>query len=107
MAVTTPGNMVSAAGVRVARVLPSGATAMSVHSERRDGFEAGHAAEERPVCVDNEMLEFLDELRESGVTNMFGTRPYLMREFDLLTEKEASTVLGYWMKSFGERHPRG
>jgi hypothetical protein len=44
-------------------------------------------------------------LRESGVTNMFGARPYLMREFPELNSKEASAVLAYWMKTFEERHP--
>jgi len=54
----------------------------------------------------DEHLEFLDELRESGVTNMFGARPYLMRAFPELTEKEASSILSHWMHTFGERHPK-
>jgi len=60
---------------------------------------------ERPAIVSDEHLEFLDELRESGATNMFGARPYLMRAFPGLTKEEADDVLQYWMDSFSERHP--
>ena len=58
---------------------------------------------ERPKIVEDEHLEYLDLLRESGITNMFGAYPYLVDEFDL-DEQEAKTVLRYWMKSFGKRH---
>lgn len=47
---------------------------------------------------------YLDELRESGVTNMFGAAPYLEDEFDL-DRKEAKAVLVEWMRTFNERHP--
>ena len=56
---------------------------------------------ERPEFVTNDMLEFLDELRESGDTNMFGARPYVLEEFPELTRQEASRVLTYWMETFG------
>lgn len=59
----------------------------------------------RPDCVTDEHLEYLDELRESGVTNMFGAGGYLVREFPL-TREQARTVLSYWMDSFDARHPR-
>ena len=57
-------------------------------------------------CTD-EHLEYLDDLRESGITNMFGARPYLIGEFpkDKLSKKEAQEILLYWMKTFSERHP--
>lgn len=58
---------------------------------------------ERPVIVEDEHLEYLDELRESGITNMFGATPYLQDEFDL-NRNDARTILKYWMRSFGERH---
>ena len=58
------------------------------------------AMTERPQIVSNEMLIYLNELRKSGVTNMYGAEPYLVDEFDL-TEKESHEVLGYWMKTFG------
>lgn len=53
-----------------------------------------------------EYFEFLDELRESGVTNMFGARPYLENEFDL-SKEEASKILKLWMQTFSERHNAG
>lgn len=55
----------------------------------------------RPQFVTDEHLEFLDELRGSGATNMFGARPYIKDEFPDLSDKESAEVLSYWMKSFG------
>jgi hypothetical protein len=64
---------------------------------------------EKPEFASDEMLEeyleYLDFLRESGETNMFGARPWLMAEFEELSKREARDVLTYWMKTFGERHP--
>ena len=57
---------------------------------------------DRPEVVEDEHLEYLDELRESGTTNMFGATPYLQNEF-FLDKNEARTVLKYWMNSFSER----
>jgi len=57
-----------------------------------------------PSCLLPEHLEYLDELRESGATNMFGARPYLMDEFPDLTKEEALEVLMHWSRTFGERH---
>ena len=51
-------------------------------------------------------LEFLDGLRESGVTNMFGAAPYLLTEFPELGKQDAKEVLAEWMGSFSERHPQ-
>jgi len=50
-----------------------------------------------------EQLEFLDDLRESGVTNMFGAAPYVQDAF-FLTKQEARAILSEWMKSFATRH---
>lgn len=50
-----------------------------------------------------EIMEYLDELRESGVTNMFGAAPYIQQEFDVPT-KYARALLVYWMSTFGQRH---
>ena len=58
---------------------------------------------ERPAIVKDEHLVYLDKLRESGKTNMFGAAPYLIRPG--IGRKEASVILAYWMKSFEERHP--
>ncbi len=59
---------------------------------------------EKPEILKEEHLEYLDELRDSGATNMFGARSYLMAVYDDLTEKEAGDILSYWMKTFSERH---
>lgn len=53
----------------------------------------------RPTIVHDMHLEFLDELRESGDTNMFGASPYIREAFDV-TKAEAATILTYWMKTF-------
>lgn len=45
-----------------------------------------------------EYFEYLDELRDSGVTNMFGAAPYLQDEFGL-EKADARTVLSAWMRS--------
>ena len=58
---------------------------------------------ERPMIVTNKHLDYLDKLRESGVTNMFGAGYYLVCEFGV-TRAESRTILGYWMQSFEERH---
>jgi hypothetical protein len=42
---------------------------------------------------------YLNELRESGQTNMFGARPYLQEAFGIDRE-EASKVLTAWMEWF-------
>ena len=47
--------------------------------------------------MEQEVLEYLDRLRESGVTNMFGASPYIVKEFDI-SRKEASELLIKWMK---------
>lgn len=53
-----------------------------------------------------EFFEYLDELRESGRTNMFGAGPYLQGEFKV-TKREAHEILLDWMASFDQRHPAG
>jgi hypothetical protein len=48
--------------------------------------------------------EFLDRLRATRITNMFGAVPYLTAAFEL-TEAEARAILQAWMDSYGDRHP--
>lgn len=52
----------------------------------------------------DEYFVFLDNLRESGVTNMFGATPYLMAAFDHLTYDKARNILKAWMETFAIRH---
>tara|TARA_Y100001937_G_scaffold125549_1_gene192609 strand:- start:732 stop:905 length:174 start_codon:yes stop_codon:yes gene_type:complete len=42
---------------------------------------------------------FLDNLRESGITNMFGATPYLVKEFDI-DKKAAAVLLMAWMQQY-------
>jgi hypothetical protein len=48
-----------------------------------------------------EYFEYLDELRKSGETNMYGAAPYLQREFGL-SRTEARNILLAWMESFSK-----
>ena len=56
---------------------------------------------ERPNIVDTQMLDFLDEYRKTK--NPYGARGDLKEAFDL-NNKEASTILKYWMDTFTSRH---
>ena len=59
-------------------------------------------ADERPEFCTDEHLDYLDELRESRITNMLGAAPFVKREFGLTTDQSLK-VLSYWMDSFGQR----
>lgn len=72
---------------------------MSKYSDTHDGYEAGVKAKTRPACAKEEHFAFLDVLRETGSINMFGARPSLMAEFPELDDKDAATVLSYWMRT--------
>ncbi len=58
---------------------------------------------DRPTYVTDQHLEYLDELRESGLTNMYGAAPFLVDELDM-SKGEAYKTLYYWMATFGERN---
>lgn len=47
----------------------------------------------------NQYWIYLEKLRRSGITNMYGAAPYLMREFGL-NQKEAIEILVDWMKNY-------
>ena len=57
---------------------------------------------EKPDFVTDEHLEYLDDLRESGETNMFGAGAYVEREFGM-SRNDARAATLYWMDSFGDR----
>lgn len=46
-----------------------------------------------------DVFEYLDELRDSGVTNMWGSPAYVEREFGI-TWNEATKWVSKWMDSF-------
>jgi hypothetical protein len=55
----------------------------------------------KEVTMTTEHKEYLIELRDSGVTNMWGASPYLAQRFDI-SEDEAGRILAEWIKSFRE-----
>jgi len=71
----------------------------------REAWDATNARWKAEVEADRvEQIEhyaYLDELRLSGVTNMWEASPYLREEFNL-TKARAGEVLSAWMKQFGK-----
>jgi hypothetical protein len=59
----------------------------------------------KPAIVTKDHLVYLDVLRKSGVTNMFGAALYIEKEFSV-TKKESRTILTHWMETFNTRHPQ-
>jgi hypothetical protein len=50
-----------------------------------------------------DVFMFLDDLRESGATNMFGAAPYIEEAFDV-NRKDARALLLEWMSTYSDRH---
>lgn len=55
-----------------------------------------------PLKWTEEMRTYLNQLRESGITNMFGATPYLQSKFHL-SRGFAADCLVYWMQTFGDK----
>lgn len=51
------------------------------------------------------VFQYLDTLRESGLTNMFGAGEYLQAEFSF-SPKKAAKMLVEWMSTFAVRHSK-
>jgi len=49
--------------------------------------------------METQIFNYLNDLRESGVTNMFGAGIYLQEEFGL-GKKEAREFLAKWIAKF-------
>lgn len=49
----------------------------------------------------NKYWLFLEKLRKSGVTNMYGATPYLQEEFDI-SSKDAIKILTDWMQKYNQ-----
>ena len=47
-------------------------------------------------------FDYLEALRQTGVTNMFGAAPYLVEMFGV-DKKEARTILMKWMETYGKK----
>ncbi len=56
-----------------------------------------------PNNKDDIYFEYLDDLRDSGATNMYGAVPYLVEKFGL-SMSEATAVLVRWMESYPNKH---
>ena len=52
--------------------------------------------------MEDEVFEYLDALRKSGVTNMMGAGAYVQREFEMSRENARDIVLE-WMRTFEAR----
>lgn len=48
-----------------------------------------------------EVLSFLNNMRESGLINMFGAAPYIEDTFEV-DRKEATRLLMLWMRNFNQ-----
>jgi len=48
-----------------------------------------------------EVCEYLNELRESGETNMYGARPYVENRFGI-DRTEAGRLVTLWMTNFND-----
>lgn len=54
---------------------------------------------EKPEGYTNEVKNYLDRLRESNTTNMFGAGPYVKNRF-LVSKNTAREFVLYWMETF-------
>lgn len=54
-----------------------------------------------PNGIKEEHMIYLNKLRESGVTNMFGATSYIEVKFGVF-KSEAKDILLFWMKHFEE-----
>lgn len=46
--------------------------------------------------------DFLERLRESGITNMWGAAPYLKAAYPQLTKQDANQILCEWIDNYDE-----
>tara|TARA_Y100000114_G_scaffold87014_1_gene80457 strand:+ start:1274 stop:1483 length:210 start_codon:yes stop_codon:yes gene_type:complete len=59
--------------------------------------------------INEEWIEYyvyLEELRQSGVTNMFGSAPYLREEFGI-GRRESIRIVANWMDNYEELIEKG
>jgi hypothetical protein len=52
---------------------------------------------ERPVFLNDEHLEILDNLDPEALYNMFFVVPYILQRFPELTPNQAQDTLMYWL----------
>ena len=51
--------------------------------------------------TEKEVFSFLNDLRDSGATNMFGATPFIMDEFNL-DQATSKRLLSTWMNNFNK-----
>ena len=51
--------------------------------------------------LEQKHIKFLEELRDSARTNMWGAAPFLQRKFPELTLSQATDILVAWIASHG------
>ena len=54
----------------------------------------------------NKVNKFLDDLRETGITNMYGAGPYIQEIFGV-TKSDANRFLLNWIETFDNRVNHG
>jgi hypothetical protein len=57
---------------------------------------------ETNMNMQEQVNDFLNDLRDSGAINMFGAVPYIVEEFGV-NKYEARDLLKNWMMSFSHR----
>jgi len=57
------------------------------------------------MTLQEEVNLFLDDLRESGATNMFGAAPHVADAFGV-SKYEARDLVIKWMETFAERQSK-
>lgn len=62
--------------------------------------------EAKTLPTQHEVNIFLDVVRSSGVTNMFGAGSYIQEHFGV-SKYEARDFLSEWMRTFSERAAKG
>ena len=70
-------------------------------SSSTDNEEQIDYKEKLNLAYNTTYYQYLEELRQSGVTNMFGAAPYLQEEFGL-DRREAEKILLSWMTHYDE-----
>ena len=58
-------------------------------------------AKRQSTIEEQEVFKFLNDLRESGDTNMFGAPPYVERQFSM-SKSESRKLVTLWMNNFSE-----
>ena len=63
-------------------------------------------SKEKPEGMTDAHFAYLDDLRASGRTNMFGAAEYLENEMDV-PRVDAKKFTVHWMETFSDRFPEG